>query len=110
MGIIDYAQNIVVTWEDLQKQYLESLSKEESEFWFPGGLRDTMALEQREFFDFLKGERELEVTADTGYLDMAIPYAVYESAEKGDWVTVQDVMDLKEEAYQSDINKKVGIE
>ncbi|MBQ2817919.1 MAG: Gfo/Idh/MocA family oxidoreductase [Clostridia bacterium] len=110
VGIIDYAQNIVVTWEDLQKQYLESLTKEESEFWFPGGLRDTMALEQREFFDFLKGERELEVTADTGYLDMAIPYAVYESAEKGDWVTVQDVMDLKEEAYQSDINKKVGIE
>lgn len=109
-GVSDYKQDTVIDWEKLKDMYLESLSDEEKEFWFPRGLQHTMALELREFFDFMHGKRELEVTDETGYLDMALPYAVYEAAATGRSVLMEDVMSLKEETYQKDINEKLGIE
>lgn len=108
-GISDYKEDVVVSWDALQKLYLESLTPEQKEFLFPRGMRHTMALEQREFFDFLKGKRQLEVTDEVGYLDMAVPYAVYEAATSGHAVLLKDVMDLKFEGYQKPINDRLGI-
>lgn len=108
-GISDYTGKVVISWDELRKMYLDSLSDDEKEFWFPRGLRHTIALEQREFFDFLNGKRELEVTDETGYRDLAVPYAVYEAAETGHAVLVEDVMTLKEETYQKQLNDALGI-
>ncbi len=109
-GIKDYTGETVISWDELNKMYFDSLSEEEKEFLFPGGLFHTIALEQREFFDYYNGKRELEVTDETGYLDLAVPYAVYESAATGKKVYVKDVMDLKEETYQKALNESMGIE
>ncbi len=106
----DYKEDIVIDWQKLKDMYLDSLSDGEKEFWFPRGLNHTMALEQREFFDFLHGKRALEVTDETGYLDLALPYAVYEAAAAGHSVLLEDVMNLREETYQKEINERLGIE
>lgn len=108
-GIYDYNNDLVISWEELQEEFLENITKEEEEFLFPHGLRKTMALEQREFIDFLFGRRELEVTAEVGYRDLAVAYAVYESAELKQSVLVEDVMNLKVANYQDDINKVLEI-
>ena len=108
-GIKDYTGETVISWDELKKMYFEALSDEEKEFFFPGGLSHSIALEQREFFDFFNGKRELEVTDETGYLDLAVPYAVYESAATGKKVTVEDVMALKEETYQKSLNDSMNI-
>lgn len=109
-GIKDYTGETVISWQELNDMYLDSLSAEEKEFLFPGGLFHTIALEQREFFDFYNGKRELEVTDEIGYLDLAVPYAVYESAATGRKVTIADVMDLKEETYQKALNESMHID
>lgn len=108
-GIYDYKGELVIEWQKLRQMYVESLSAEEKEFLFPRDMQNSMALEQREFFDYLQGKRELEVTDEVGYYDLAVPYAVYEAAATGRAVTVQDVMDLKEETYQREINEYLGL-
>ena len=62
-----------------------------------------------QFIDAVLGRGAFEVDAWTGYKAMAIPMAVYESAAIGGPVDVQDVLDLKVEAYQSELNKLIGI-
>lgn len=109
-GIYDYSEKLVYSFDQLQEMYLNSLTPAERDLYFPRDMRNAVGLEQREFFNFLKGERELEVTDETGYHDMAIPYAVYESAVSGHAVLVDDILSLKEETYQSEINKFLGIE
>ena len=108
-GISDYSEKTVISWEELKEMYVKRLTDEEKETIFPHGLQSTGALEQREFLDFIEGKRALEVTDEIGYLDMAVPYAVYEAAASGRSVLVKDVMDLKEETYQKEINEKLGI-
>ena len=108
-GIKDYTGETVIGWDELEKMYFDSLTDEEKEFFFPGGLSHTIALEQREFFDFYNGKRELEVTDETGYLDLAVPYAVYESAATGRKISIADVMALREETYQKALNDSMGI-
>ena len=112
-GVKDYTGDTVISWDKLIKMYMNSLSAEEKEALFPAGLSHgfdtTVALEQREFFDFYNGKRELEVTDETGYLDLAVPYAVYESAATGRKIKIKDVMELKEETYQKDLNDSLGI-
>ncbi|MDR1550527.1 MAG: Gfo/Idh/MocA family oxidoreductase [Hungatella sp.] len=108
-GIYDCNNDMIVSWNELQEEFLSKITSEEREFLFPKGLAKTMALEQREFIDYLYGRRELEVTAQTGYEDLALVYAVYESAAVGQSVLVKDVMELKAHRYQEEINKVLKI-
>ena len=66
---------------------------------------DTLAIEWKQHFDAASGIRPVEVTAEVGLNAMAIPMAIYESATTGAPVLVEDVLNLKVEAYQEQINK-----
>ncbi len=108
-GIYNYNNDMVINWDELQEVFLNNISKEQKELLFPNGLRKTMGLEQREFIDYLLGRRSLEVTAETGYNDLAVAYSVYESAVLGKSVLVDEIMNLKIQNYQNDINSALGI-
>lgn len=108
-GIYNNAQELVYPLNDLYQEFMDSLSEDEQGMYFPYGLQDTLAIEWKQHFDALNGLRKVEVDAMTGYKAMAVPMAIYESATIGAPVMVQDVMDLKIEAYQEPLNKFAGI-
>lgn len=108
-GIYNSRQELALPLDALVKQFRAQLSDEEQEIYFPHGVTDTLAIEWKQHFDAISGIRPVEVTAMTGYKAMAIPMAIYESATIGAPVLVQDVMDLKVEAYQAPLNKIAGI-
>lgn len=108
-GIYNGKQELVYPLNDLYTEFMESLTPQEQEMYFPYGLQDTLAIEWKQHFDALNGLRKVEVDAMTGYKAMAIPMAIYESATIGAPVLVQDVMDLKIEAYQEPLNRLAGI-
>jgi len=93
----------------LQRDMRKSLKPEELESWFPRGATDTVATELYDFYDAATSQRKPEVDGHEAYRDMAIPLAFYESAELGQPVRVEDVEDLRIEAYQKEINEKLGI-
>ena len=110
IGIMNYRGEVVTTQEVLTEEYMNSLSDDEKEFLFPSGITDTLAIEWRYFIDALTKGRTLEVPGMVGYKAMAVPMAVYESAAlNGQPVLMQDVLDLKIENYQKEINKRIGI-
>jgi len=109
-GIFTRDEQPALTWQDMIEEYMSSLSTDEKEKLFPFGITDTFAIEEKQFIDCILGRGPVEVDAWTGYKDMAIPMAIYESAAIGQPVKVQDVLDLKVETYQGELNKIIGIE
>lgn len=108
-GIFNQKQELVYTIDELVEAYMTDLSVDDKEKLFPFGLTAPMAIEDKQFVDAIKGKGAVEVDAWTGYKAMAIPMAVYESAAIGAPVSVQDVLDLKVETYQAELNKIIGI-
>jgi predicted dehydrogenase len=108
-GIYNSKQELVYPLNDLYQEFMDSLTPDEQDMYFPYGLQDTLAIEWKQHFDALNGLRKVEVDAMTGYKAMAIPMAIYEAATIGAPVLVQDVMDLKVEVYQGPLNKIAGI-
>jgi predicted dehydrogenase len=104
-GIYDSRQQQIYTRESLSKAFMESLSADEKEVFFPHGVMDTLAIEWKQHFDAVNGIRPVEITAEVGLNAMAIPMAIYESAVTGQPVLVEDVLNLKIEKYQEQINK-----
>ncbi|UCH36266.1 MAG: Gfo/Idh/MocA family oxidoreductase [Armatimonadota bacterium] len=98
-----------MTMKRLVRKYMASLSRDEKERWFPGGVTDTVATELEEFFRAIRGGPQVEITGLEGYKDQAICEAVYESAAAGKPVRVADIESLKIEKYQRDLNEQVGI-
>jgi len=98
-----------LTIEALEGQYMESLSPQEKDRWFPGGVTDTVATELEEFFRAIRGGPPVEITGMEGYKDQAVCEAVYESGATGAPVCVADIEALKIEQYQRDLNESVGI-
>ncbi len=102
-------QDGAVGWQEMIEMYMNALSSDEKEQLFPMGITQTMAIEDKQFIDAVLGRGMFEVDAMTGYKAMAIPMAVYESAALQSPVLVQDVLDLKVEAYQKPLNERLGI-
>jgi len=95
--------------EALEGQYMEGLSPQDQDRWFPGGVTDTVATELEEFFRAIRGGPQVEITGLEGYKDQAVCEAVYESDATGAPVRVADIEALKIEYYQRDLNEGVGI-
>ena len=88
---------------------MASLSPEKRDRLFPRGITDTFALELYDFYCSVAYGRRPEVDGWEAYRDMAVPLGLYESAVLGAPVKVRDVLELRIEAYQGDINDKLGI-
>jgi predicted dehydrogenase len=95
--------------EQLEQDYMSSLSDEEKDRLFPGGVTDTVATELEEFFRAIRGGPPVEITGVEGYKGQAICEAVYESNALGAQVRVADIESLKIENYQRDLNESAGL-
>ena len=108
-GVYNNRQELALPLDELKKQFRAQLTDEEQQIYFPYGVTDSLAIEWQQHFNAVQGIRPVEVTAMVGYKAMAIPMAIYESATIGGPVLVQDIMNLKVEAYQAPLNKIAGI-
>jgi predicted dehydrogenase len=97
------------TIEELKAEYLATLSPDEQERLFPGGVTDTVATELHEFFLAVRGQGRPETDALEGYKAQAISFALYESEATGRPVTLEEVESLRVEAYQGEINRELGL-
>ena len=103
-GIYNNNHEQIYTKKSLAAAYLESLTPEEKNIVFPYGVMDTLSVEWCQHFNALNGIREVEVTAEVGLNAMAVPMAIYESAVTGAPVLIEDVLDMKVETYQKQLN------
>lgn len=102
--LIDNAGN-EISYEEIEKQYMASLSPKQSEKLFPYGLGDGMSNEVWDFVDAIDKGRQPEVTGYDGMQAKAVCYALYESSLAGKWVSVEDVASGKVNKYQKPIDK-----
>ena len=109
-GLYTRTAQPALTWDELTTKYMQALTTEERERLFPYGVTDTFGVEQKQFFDAIRGEGQVEVTGEVGYKSLAISMAVYESAAIGQPVKLADVEDLKIEVYQAELNKLINLE
>jgi len=94
----------------LEEMYRDTLSDEEEEFLFPGGVTDGFAIEIREFVDLINGDRSKpEVDAEEGIRSLSLGDAIYESAFTGDVVRVEDVFSGKRGSFQKPIDEHWGL-
>jgi predicted dehydrogenase len=89
--------------EDLEKEFINSLSTHEREKLFPSGITDTIAIELKEFFDAVLGVGEIETTGLVGLKDEAICMAVYESSLLNLPVKIRDIEECRIENYQNQL-------
>jgi predicted dehydrogenase len=97
------------TIAELREEYLATLSSDERERLFPGGVTDEVATELCEFFRAVRGRGQVETDAKLGYQAEAISMALYESAVTGRPVTLREIEALEVEAYQGEINRDLQL-
>ncbi|MFQ6096500.1 MAG: Gfo/Idh/MocA family protein [Armatimonadota bacterium] len=113
-GAIDWGAGLKSRTEELSieqlvKQFRESLSDEESERLFPGGVTNTVATELHEFAQAVFHDGQVETDGLSGYKAEAICVALYESAATGGPVDLADIEALRIEEYQRDLNEGLGL-
>ncbi len=77
--------------------------------WFPGGIRDTKALQFLDFLRAVSGGPTMEADGDQGLADLACAMAVLESAAARQVVRVADVLSGAVDAYQRPIDTAHGL-
>ena len=92
---------------DLEKEFMDSLSDEQKEYYFPAGIGDTVAIELKYFADAIRSGGKPEVDAVEGMRSEAICMAVYESGFFGRPVTIAEIENCELEGYQKEINDKI---
>jgi predicted dehydrogenase len=95
--------------ETLVEEHRNALGDDEKERLFPFGITHSVATELKEFVDACLDGGDVEVDGAEGYRDQAICMAVYESAEIGRAVSVDEVASLKIETYQAPLNHLIGL-
>lgn len=95
-----YIKDQYIPLEELEEEYLNSLEESERERLFPAGIKDTIAIELKEFFDAVLGKGEIETTGIVGLKDEAISMAVYESSWINAPVKIKDIEECRIENYQ----------
>ena len=88
---------------------MDSLSDDEREYYFPGGVEDTVAIELKYFADAIRNGGKPEVDGLEGLRSQAICMAVYESGWFGRPVTIAEIESCELEGYQKEINEHLGI-
>ena len=95
--------------ESLVAEYRQSLSPEEGERLFPGGVENPIATELKEFADAARGRGVPEVDGLDGYRSQAICMAVLESEWFKRPVTLAEIERGDLEGYQAEIDQALGI-
>ena len=95
--------------ETLVREFMESLTPEQKEKYFPGGITDTVAIELKDFADAVRLGTVPEVDVMEGLRDQAICMAIFESAWFGRPVTIQEIIRCELEGYQREINEQLGL-
>ncbi len=91
-------------------QYVERVAPTEvRQGWFPGGIRDTKALQFLDFLRAIDAGRDPEASGRQGLGDLACAFAVLESAHCGRAVTLREVLDGRASAYQAEIDAHYGL-
>ena len=109
-GFYNARQEQVYTAEGLRDAFRQTLSSDEYDILFPYGVTETLSVEWMQHFYGVRGVRPVEVNAELGLRAMVVPMAIYESAELGVPVLIDDVLNLKVESYQGKLNKIAGIQ
>lgn len=76
---------------------------------FPGGLTDAFGLELLDFTRAIATGSPMEASADEGIADLAMAYAILESAFAGGPVRVDDVLSGAVAGYQAEIDRHYGL-
>lgn len=90
--------------ETLQQEFMDSLSPQEKEAYFPSGITEWFAIELHDFLDSISQRRKPEVDGWDGLKAQAICDAIYESALIGQAVSMESVLNGDIAAYQKEIN------
>ena len=72
---------------------------------FPASIRDPFALEMLDFLTAIASGRPMEASGEVGVADLAVSYAVLESASANRPVRVSDVLSGTAADYQEEINR-----
>lgn len=114
-GCLDFGEGLVprngepISNEDLVSEFMDSISEEEREYYFPSGIGNTVAIELKYFADAINTGGKPEVDGIEGMKSEAICMAVYESGWHGRPVTLAEIENCELEGYQKEINDKLGI-
>lgn len=95
--------------DELLAEYLKSLGKEEEEQLFPGGTRDAIAIELKDFADAVRLGRVPEVDGEGGFKAQAICMGVFESGWCGRPLSLQEVERGEASGYQDPLDKALGL-
>ena len=98
-----------ISMADLVKLHQQSVSQEQMERLYPLGVKDGVAIELHQFLQAVQGKGEVETDGLEGYKAEAIALALFESSALGRKVSLSEVENLEVEAYQGEINEKLGI-
>lgn len=104
-GNIKKADDVEITNEEIQQQYLASLSEEDKDRLFPYGVTDGFAVEIADFIRAVKTGSKPEMDGRDGQRSKALCLTCYESATAGELVKYDDVLSGKIHAYQDPINE-----
>lgn len=94
--------------EDGSSEHVEHVLADSQEF-FPYGIRDAFALELTDFAAAIISGTQMEASASEGVLDLAMAYAILESARTSAPVNVADVHSGAVATYQAEINAHYGL-
>ncbi|MCL5997285.1 MAG: Gfo/Idh/MocA family oxidoreductase [Chloroflexi bacterium] len=104
-GIATLADGTVISNEQIQADFMASLSEEEKARLFPYGSTDGFAIEAWDFVNAIRAERKPEMDGDDGLCAKALCECCYESAITGQPVKFDDVISGKIDAYQRPIDE-----
>ena len=93
-----------LSYEEIEKQYLDSLSQDEKDQLFPYGITDPFAIECWDFVEAISQPREPEFGPEEALRAKALCFALYESSELGGQpVSGDDVRSGKVVSYEEPI-------
>lgn len=95
--------------KELTREYRASLSEEEGEKLFPGGMADTFCIELKDFADAIREGTVPEIDGMEGFKAQAICMAVFESGWHQRPVSLQEIERCELEGYQAEVNEALGI-
>jgi len=95
--------------EALVEEFMKSLSEEEKEGLFPGGVTNSIAVELKDFADAVRLGTVPEVDGMEGFKAQAICMAIFESAWFNRPVSLREIERCETEGYQAEINAALDI-
>jgi predicted dehydrogenase len=95
----------ILSLNELQKRFTESISEKEKEKLFPLGMTNPYSISIYDFLDALTNKRPPEIPGRNALVAQAICDAILESDAAGKAVKVKDVLEGRVETFQHDIDE-----